>query len=230
MLRATHLTGFGLARSAVSKEFKALLTTSANLSTYTHSGYGLTNADAGKLAVALVYNFNGAGGALPSSVTIGGAAATKIIGAVPPASYDVVVSLWTATVPSSPSDDVVIVSGAGQTGSGAALYVLGNLNATPHDSEQSNDSTAALATTGVDTAADGVTIIGNIQRANGSESGTTFSGGIAVDDELNIDGGFGLCVAGSRSSDVQATGTSITTTLPSSDLTHQVVATFAPTL
>jgi len=146
----------------------------SNLTTYTFSGQNLGAAASDRVIVC--FALDGTGTGTPSSVTIGGIAATLVLTPTTVRKN----TLWYATVPTGTSGDVVVTSGSAQTEMGIALWRLTGVGG-PYDFGQSD---ANPGTTDISVPVGGVALAG---MGDGGYSHTGYTWvGLTEDFDENI--------------------------------------------
>jgi hypothetical protein len=215
----------------VSLEDGGSSTDGVNRTVYTRTGFLLTGADEGKIAVISLLTWDASNGRIPSSVTIGGASAVMLCGSAGNSTNDHSLSMWSAVVPPSPTDAVVVTYAAGV--SGVAISMRKVLDAKPiaFDTNHTNGGSSSHAdlTTTLNSRARGASIACGSRRSV-SSGGTITStvGSWTEDDELAADSGFGGLTAASRLDEVSTTGETVTWTPSSSDFIHICAVSFRP--
>lgn len=202
----------------------------ANLSSYSFTP--ALSSHANKVVLVAVMTFSSASGNGPTAVTVGGASATKRIGTVPTdTTYDATVSIWQATLGSSPTDTLAITMSGTANACAVDIVVLDNAAATVSDTLEVEQGTAAASSNGsIDTPEGGFMFMAGV--TNGLTTSLAFSGDAAItanqeadlDSNLTTESAYRDGVAGTS-----RTAESVTLTLTGVTRIHRWVAvTVAP--
>lgn len=180
---------------------------------YTFSGMDFGAVHTGRYLVACIIST-----ANLSSVTIGGVAATRIVGP------EIFAEMWIANVPTGTSGDVVINAGSNIIRAGVNLYsLIGISSSTPHDtaSDWANNASRSAS---IDCPSKGVIICGAGFTA---ASGNAAWGNVTEDDE---DSGAPSNIYTSASKFFGSTqsGLSVTVSMTSASNSQLVAASFGP--
>ena len=160
--------------TAASISFLQRTVDTSNATVYTFSGQNLGAAATDRVIVC--FALDGTGTGTPSSVTIGGVAASLVLTPTTVRKN----TLWYATVPTGTSGDVVVTSGSAQTEMGIALWRLTGTGG-PYDFGQSD---ANPGTTDISVPAGGVALAG-MGDGGYSHTGYTWTG-LTEDFDENI--------------------------------------------
>lgn len=182
----------------------------ANLTQYTLDA-GIREADEGKIGVVAVAT-DATNGPRPTSVTIGGAAATRQVGDTTNGSIDGSCTIWSVAIPASATSDVVLNYAGGPAGVAIQPWLLSNADgAAPTDTVEVLSLSQGSSINGaIDGLEDGGLILGAFTRepfSNGAFSGT---GPLTEDADTDIE--FGGFVAASREETTARTAETITYT------------------
>lgn len=167
--------------------FKTSSVSSSDLDTYTFSSLSIGTASTTRLVIAVCFaqNDNAAAGVAPTSVTIGGVAATIHVSGLGTSANESSVAIASAVVPTGTTASVVVVYPDSQARAGVAVYTLtGYESATPIRTGSNTADAKTTASLNMVAFSTQVGVVGSSNRFAGSTTCTWTNATEASDEAL----------------------------------------------
>ncbi len=186
-----------------------------DLTTYTFSTKSFGTATSDRIVVVGIAARSSTGSITISSVTIGGVSATVRASAINAGSGTEFASIYTASVPTGVTGDVVIVFSGGMQRCAVMIYrMVGASSAVPNDSQTDTTLTGQVLSVSMNCPANGV-IIGAGFSASGGTAASTWTG-ITEDADAALETAANNYTSASLAFVAQQTGLTVSATFDAS--------------